>query len=548
MEDSNKKTVKTRHSIIVSALILALLPGCALIFGGRTNSLLRSATPHSRISAASMGEDGYSDYVNIGTDSITYKLKNMRDYTIRQELDGYKTQYTPLLQTRYNYFRLLGYALALGFDALFISSANAGWDDETAMGVGIPSFFMGVGGWWLFPYGPKKMYEKHYDLPPLTLLPKKKDYEKNLFIDQAAIDIQEHGIQRDYYNSYKDYKKGIKFFTKNFGDKMDYENSIFAKDLNKLLVKYEYCDTTKKLLANTFNSLRLRTTITGIKTTIAGNMSFLELTTTWSLHDYFDKSEKVTRDITSRSNWISSSLPSDKDFKDLMEDALENALISFLADEEVKKNLKSGMKEYYETTSKWDTTFIATAETLTTITDAVKAVVIIKNKDGHGSGCLISEEGWIITNYHVSGDSLSKVEVLFEDGTKDSATVVRINPLYDLALLKVKPVKIKPFKISDAKVSDVGTTVYAIGTPTDIELGQTVSKGIISGKRKVEDKIYIQTDVSINSGSSGGALINENGVLIGIVNAKIVGFGVEGIGFAIPANYIREALKVGYKK
>jgi len=86
--------------------------------------------------------------------------------------------------------------------------------------------------------------------------------------------------------------------------------------------------------------------------------------------------------------------------------------------------------------------------------------------------------------------------------------------------------------------------VYAIGTPSDIELGQTLSKGIISGKRLFNQKQYIQTDVSINSGNSGGALIDPQGNLLGIISAKIVGVGIEGLGFAIPIKYINESLVV----
>jgi serine protease Do len=80
----------------------------------------------------------------------------------------------------------------------------------------------------------------------------------------------------------------------------------------------------------------------------------------------------------------------------------------------------------------------------------------------------------------------------------------------------------------------VGEEAYALGTPYDIDLGASVTKGIISGKRKDATRTLIQTDVSISPGNSGGALINEQGTLLGIVNEKVLGMGVEGIGFAIP--------------
>ena len=90
--------------------------------------------------------------------------------------------------------------------------------------------------------------------------------------------------------------------------------------------------------------------------------------------------------------------------------------------------------------------------------------------------------------------------------------------------------------------------MYAIGTPADQELGQTVTKGIVSGERQVEGRSFIQTDVSINPGNSGGALIDKTGMLLGVVNAKIVGRGIEGIGFAIPASRMLEVLKLDLPK
>ena len=89
--------------------------------------------------------------------------------------------------------------------------------------------------------------------------------------------------------------------------------------------------------------------------------------------------------------------------------------------------------------------------------------------------------------------------------------------------------------------------MFAIGTPEDISLGQSVTKGIVSGKRKFEDKIYIQTDVTINSGNSGGPLLNEKGQVVGMVTMKLVGDGVEGLGFCVPSNQIMEILNIKYK-
>lgn len=536
--------------VIFGAGIIFLLPSCAAILGGSTNTHFYSQTPHATISITSSGNAwGETENHTIGQDSGVYKMKNSHtNYYVKQELDGYKSDIAPLEPTRYNLGKIVGYACALVVDIIFLEMTDGTIQvgDGNSTGVFIPTFFLAIGGWWIFPAGPKHMYEKKYSLNKLIPVPKKKEDEKNLFVDQAAVKIEGNHVRWDYYESFSDYMKGNKMYGSSSGKKVTYENTEFSTDLNKLLVKYQYCDTTKKLLANTFNSMRLRTTITGYGTTSAGNMYCIDLTTEWSLHDYYDKAEKISKEISAKSKWLNSASPSDDETHELILDALENGLITFLNDSAVTKYLKNETNQYNKTLERWEEKNIRNDATATSISEASKAVVTIKTPKGHGSGCIISKEGFVLTNYHVAGDSSSKVEILFEDGTKDSGTVIRINPLYDLALIKIKPVSMKPLKINLTKTIEVGTEVFAIGTPEDVDLGQTVTKGIISGKRKVDEKVYIQTDVSISPGNSGGALITKDGLVVGIINAKIIGRGIEGIGFAIPAYYISEAMKIKF--
>ncbi len=176
---------------------------------------------------------------------------------------------------------------------------------------------------------------------------------------------------------------------------------------------------------------------------------------------------------------------------------------------------------------------------------AAKAVVIIETGEGHGSGCLVSADGYIVTNAHVVGDD-EQVKVLMADGTEAKGKVVRLNADMDLALVKVDAEGLPAFMLPTASQAEVGADVFAIGAPADKELSQSVTKGIISGRRKIEGRSFLQTDVSINGGNSGGALVARSGQLLGIVNAKLVGRGVEGIGFAIPAEQVSEALQLKY--
>jgi S1-C subfamily serine protease len=112
-----------------------------------------------------------------------------------------------------------------------------------------------------------------------------------------------------------------------------------------------------------------------------------------------------------------------------------------------------------------------------------------------------------------------------------------------LALIKVDRTNL-PALLPVNESEDIGNTVFLVGTPADTLLAQSVFKGVISGKRPVADFSYFQTDAKVNPGNSGGAMLNEKGELIGIVSSKYVGYGIEGIGFAVPINQISARLNV----
>ncbi len=175
------------------------------------------------------------------------------------------------------------------------------------------------------------------------------------------------------------------------------------------------------------------------------------------------------------------------------------------------------------------------------IKNSIKSSITVKTEYGHGSGFIISSDGYALTNYHVINDA-DEIEAIFSGDLKLPAKVVAYDKKRDVALLKIVGDGFCPFAINEDKNKNpVGTEVIAIGTPKDINLGQSITKGIISGKRVFEEQNFIQTDVSINKGNSGGALINLKGEVVGIIVRKIIGEDVEGLGFAIPVN---EAIKV----
>jgi serine protease Do len=266
-----------------------------------------------------------------------------------------------------------------------------------------------------------------------------------------------------------------------------------------------------------------------------------EMSIKWQL---VDRSDKVEFEATTTGK----SIKYEKGGTSAFYDAFENAFYHFLYNEKIYKITEKTSDLFNETPDYQLIKIVKPAipkDNDKIINNATNSFVTIENSKSHGSGCVISEDGYIVTNYHVTGGS-DKVMVKFKNGFSLEGNVVRYSQEYDLALIKVNGSGFSPILISEDREINIGSEIYAIGTPADKSLGQTVTKGIISGKRNMLDKEFIQTDVSINPGSSGGGLVNKYGYLVGIVNAKLVGESVEGIGFAIPGYTIFEKLKIGY--
>lgn len=177
----------------------------------------------------------------------------------------------------------------------------------------------------------------------------------------------------------------------------------------------------------------------------------------------------------------------------------------------------------------------------------VKAVVTVEMKDGHGSGFLITNDGYIMTNAHVVGTDAT-VKVRFDQGFTLDGQVVKVNRDFDVALLKVAGNDLPALALGQDSALVLGEEIFAIGTPLDEKLGQSVSRGIMSGKREFEGRKYLQTDVSINPGNSGGPLINSDGQVVGIATMKVKATGVEGIGFGVPISTAMEMLNIEFTR
>lgn len=168
-----------------------------------------------------------------------------------------------------------------------------------------------------------------------------------------------------------------------------------------------------------------------------------------------------------------------------------------------------------------------------------------KEEEGMGSGIIINEDGYILTNYHVINGA-DVVSVIFNNNEEVPAKIINYDSNLDLAVIQVtKKVKMPAVaELGNSKDMQVGDPVVAIGNPLGKELLGSVTTGVISSlSREISvgnsKQTLLQTDAAINPGNSGGALVNSLGQVIGINSAKIGGDGVEGIGFAIPIDVIK---------
>jgi len=177
-------------------------------------------------------------------------------------------------------------------------------------------------------------------------------------------------------------------------------------------------------------------------------------------------------------------------------------------------------------------------------------VVLVQTPSGLGSGFIINDTGYCVTNYHVVERETRIAVTLFYkskgmDFTRrriDKVKILALNPFLDLALLQIpvpQGLKLQPVYLADESGYKEGDMVFAIGNPLGLE--RSISQGIVSTRnRNFGGLVYIQTTAQINPGNSGGPLFNSRGEVVGVTNMKLL--RGEGLGFAIPVSYLKHFL------
>jgi S1-C subfamily serine protease len=344
-----------------------------------------------------------------------------------------------------------------------------------------------------------------------------------------------------------------------------YETSTIAKDnsvkglydeitndFKEILVKSGYVDTVNKIFRDDNNSIWIKGSLKNVNEFIAyqgERFRVLGSNVDWIVYNNFDEQIDSIR-VFSYTDPLNVDYSTDDNFKIIFNEVFGMSYLKLHENESFKKLLKASNVPEAPLVQ---TRFTQPSGVVENVDHANSASVIIKRKDkGHGSGFAVSNDGYIITNFHVvSGtkkDQTEKVSVILANGQELPAEVISFNRSKDLALIKINYNFDKAFLLKPTKEFKLMQEVYSIGTPKSIELGQSISMGIISSERKNNNNSLLQLGMSLNSGNSGGPVFDKAGILVGVVRSKLIGSNTEGVAFAIPANEVIEALNIVMNK
>lgn len=476
-----------------------------------------------------------------GTDSVAIKLDNSETvHLIRAEKPGHYPIVYPVFPDYANPWKLLDLSLTIGGAAT--AAAGVAQDNRSmATGVGFFTGFLNAIG--LFT-PPKKVFARNYLIDPVKALPLASPDKPAIRIEGFHMHIPEGGHTWQYFQDMSQFSENRVEFVSASDEAVDIPYSNLDEDFSKKLIEQGFHSEAAEGMFKDDESILISGQLTEVKENRVQNIVCYQLITDWWVHNAYGMKTDTVH-IESKSNWALYNFSNPGFDRELISEALTESMFNALEHPLLNESMQKleDLEERWK--SNWTPITLHPASTPAgKISSALSAVVTIDAEDGHGSGCILSPDGYIVTNHHVVSDPTLDYTVYFDNGKSLPATIVRFHPIYDLALLHVDTVGLQPFCVSLDESINVGEETFAMGTPYDIDLGASVTKGIISGKRKDGERTLIQTDVSISPGNSGGALVHTDGTLIGIVNEKVLGMGVEGIGFAIPTHLIEKALMV----
>lgn len=511
--------------------LLLYLMSLSVLLSSSCASILNSRYQKVTINTGANDASIYVNDVKAGTGSsvVTKMRRDFDPKQIKVERPGYKPEYFVHRQTKKHWLKYVSLAFIY------------------------PLFMVP-----LLDRGPKAFnYEKEMKVSTSRKLNNKKEGQKFMVLKNVDFDVKKEDfiVERIEYKRMKKGKSAKARDKSTMDDDIVVNNTIFSNALNSALYDLGYIDTSGKVLRSRTNTTFINAKVSKIKFTSVTNSTgsysrslICETTIEWQFLDAYNQ-VKYKRKNTVKSgefteySYMSGSSNLQKAIELTVQDAITNSFYEMVESRGSKEYLASKVDSMNN--AEMPVLALKSGTIVKEMKTAVEATVIIKSKSGFGSGCVVSEDGYVVTCFHVVAGEDSSLQVIFKDGDTLNAKVIRNSEFADLALLKVEKKCKYTFKLMDQPQFEVADEVFAIGTPTSMELGQTISKGIISGIRKGDNgSDLIQTDVSVNPGNSGGSLLKRDGTFIGVVSAKIFGKGVEGLGFCTPSSVVIKELRI----
>ncbi len=535
-------TIPARLAPILLVLLLAAGgTGCSVLNFTTDMDVVATSTLDSvRVyQDAGLTSDGVN-WGERGMDSVQLELANVEPYhLVRFERDGHLPAVLPVLPSRRNPLKWVDAGLTVAGIAAIVAGIPG---DKTGLIVGgfFTAFYNAIG--LLFP--PKMVYGKTLNGPALRPIPTREEGQPLVDMHTVDLAIDSGNYEWTYYEDYTAYLEGRDNYLSGDEDEVKLQDSNLDAEPRQLLIDQGFLPESNTLFSGVKKG-ELSCAIEHVMEHRAGGMLRYDVKTAWAIHNPYAMATDTVR-MTTSSTW-SGFVIGEGLRRDLLSDCLLNALVTVLDGEtDLDWEAETSRDVEAEWKADWDTLALAASwGGERRIGETLDAVVTVTSEGGHGSGCILASEGWIVTNHHVVDDTTAQYDVHFADGSSLPADIVRWDPVVDVALLKVDTTGLSTLALrpSDDPI-DIGDAVYAVGTPYDQGLDATVTRGIISSRRGQGMEQRLQTDVPISPGNSGGALLDEQGRWVGVVNAKLVAMEVDGIGFAIPVDALPRALRL----
>lgn len=376
--------------------------------------------------------------------------------------------------------------------------------------------------------------------PDLLPFPSKPDSLKNLELEKITFTAKELTI-REYTNEVS-FERESKLAKKS-SQKANIKDLRIDFILNQFLYKSGFVDTLNAV-RNKNNTALLDVEITDIiiHKIIKKDLAAIQFRTNWIFKDLMN-GEILFKDST---NFKSQLLLYKNDF---MYDYFENILTNSFYQLANKKHFLETLKLESDNEYLSPITIINTfgAEDLK---QAINSSVAIKTSKSLKSGVIISRDGYLLTELGDINVNNEKIEVILSDFSSVNAALVRFNRHYNIALLKADSDSLLPICIaseSQIKSLRTGNEAYSIGVVGNINLGQTLNNGVISGIREIDGIKYIQTDLKMTKNSEGSPVLSKDAKLLSIMTSNNMNYKVEGINFSIPINTVLDVLNINLK-